>query len=126
MKILLKEADKSKIKELEHSSAFTWEGMFLDRQNIDEIAEVFINAKVVKKETVLITGYIWSGRIMNDLYELHGDNKYSDDLPFLCFDNKTFNGAGNLDVFKLSVGARWLDDIVRNNAIKEANAQISD
>ena len=119
MKILLIEADKSKIRELERASAFTWEGMSLDQENIDAIANAFIEAQLIKKETDEINGYIWYGSTMNSLYDLHGDNQYQDDLPFLCFDNKSFNGPGNLNVFRLSVGARWLDDIVRNNSIKE-------
>ena len=44
---------------------------------------------------------------------------YQDDLPFLSFENSTFDGEGNLDVFKLMVGARWLDDIVANNRLNE-------
>jgi len=119
MKILLVEADEMKIKELEQESAFTWEGMLLSQDNIDEIANVFIENQLVKAETNTITGYIWYGHTMNSLYHLHGDNQYQDDLPFLCFDNKCFNGSGNLNVFKLMSGARWLDDIVRNNFIKE-------
>ncbi|MCH5272943.1 MAG: hypothetical protein J1E35_04660 [Lachnospiraceae bacterium] len=119
MKILLIEADESKIRELEQSSAFTWEGMTLDQENIDEIAAIFVEEQLVKEETDEINGYIWYGRTMNTMYNLHGDNQYQDDLPFLSFDNNSFNGSGNLHVFKLSVGARWLDDIVRNNAIKE-------
>ena len=119
MKILLIEADEAKIRELERASALTWEGMSLDQENIDAIANAFIEAQLVKKETDEINGYIWYGRTMNSLYDLHGDNQYQDDLSFLCFDIKSFNGSGNLNVFKLSVGARWLDDIVRNNSIKE-------
>ena len=56
---------------------------------------------------------------MNKLYGLHGENAYQDDLPFLSFENSTFDGEGNLDVFKLMVGARWLDDIVANNRLNE-------
>lgn len=119
MKILLIEADESKIRELERASAFTWEGMTLDQENIDAIADIFIDEQLVRKETDKIIGYIWYGHTMNSLYDLHGDNQYQDDLPFLCFDNESFNGSGNLSVFKLLYGARWLDDIVRNNSIKE-------
>ena len=119
MKILLIEADRSKIRELERASAFTWEGMALEQENLAAIANAFIEAQLVKKETDEIIGYIWYGHTMNSLYELHGDSQYQDDLAFLCFDNKSFNGAGNLNVFRLLVGARWLDDIVRNNSIKE-------
>ena len=119
MKIILVEADKMKIKELERESAFTWEGIKLDRENIDAIANAFIEEQLVKIDTSEITGYIWYGSTMNELYQLSGDNQYQDDLPFLCFDNKCFNGSGDLNVFKLMVGARWLDDIVCNNSIQE-------
>ena len=47
MKILLIEADESKIRELEQSSAFTWEGMTLDQENIDEIAAIFVEEQLV-------------------------------------------------------------------------------
>ena len=90
MKIILVEADKMKIKELERESAFTWEGMTLDRENIDAIANAFIEEQLVKIDTSEITGYIWYGSTMNELYQLSGDNQYQDDLPFLCFDNKCF------------------------------------
>jgi len=119
MRIRLIEADESKIKELENASAFTWEGMNLDDENLKEIAQSFVDEQLVKEDTDDITGFTWDGKTMNLIYDLHGDNQYKDDLPFLCFDNKTFNGEGNLNVFKLCVGARWLDDIVRNNSIKE-------
>ena len=119
MKILLVEADEMKIKELEQKSAFTWEGMTLNQDNIDAIANAFIEEQLVKTETSEITGYIWYGRTMNNLYHLSGENQYQDDLPFLCFENECFSGSGNLHIFKLMVGARWLDDIVCNNSIRE-------
>ena len=119
MKIILAEADEIKIKELERGSAFTWEGMTLDQNNINEIADAFINEQLVKPETDEIIGYMWYGRTMNSLYQLSGDNQYQDDLPFLSFDNKCFNGSGSLTVFKVMVGARWLDDIVINNSLNE-------
>ena len=84
----------------------------------DEVFET-VEEQLVKIDTSEITGYIWYGSTMNELYQLSGDNQYQDDLPFLCFDNKCFNGSGNLNVFKLMVGARWLDDIVCNNSIQE-------
>lgn len=56
---------------------------------------------------------------MNELYSLHGTNRYPDDLPFLSFDNSVFDGNGNLNVFKMMSGARWLDDIVQNNRLNE-------
>lgn len=56
---------------------------------------------------------------MNEIYSLHGENRYPDDLPFLSFENDSFGGSGNLNVFKMMSGARWLDDIVQNNRLNE-------
>jgi hypothetical protein len=119
MKIKLAEADEVRVRQLESVSAFTWEGMDLDEGNIEQIANIFLSEELVKEGTEEITGYWWLGGLMNSMYGLHGENAYPDDLPFLSFDNDSFDGAGNLNVFKLSIGARWLDDIVRNNALNE-------
>ena len=119
MKIKLVEADAAKIKELENGSAFTWEGMTLDEENISQIANIFVEEKLVKEDTAEITGYYWFGALMNELYSLTGENRYSDDLPFLSFEHESFDGTGSLSVFKMMIGARWLDDIVRNNALNE-------
>lgn len=119
MKINVVTADENKIKELERSSAFTWEGMTLDDENISEIAQVFCSQKLVRQDRQEMTGYTWSGAVMNEMYGLTGDNAYPDDLPFLSIDNDSFDGEGNLNVFKMSVGARWLDDIIRNNELNQ-------
>lgn len=55
----------------------------------DEVFET-VEEQLVKIDTSEITGYIWYGSTMNELYQLSGDNQYQDDLPFLCFDNKCF------------------------------------
>lgn len=112
--------DKNKIKELECCSAFTWEGMTLDEENLNEIARVFREEKLVKENTEEIQGYVWFGKDMNELYHLLGDNSYADNLLFLAFAPEMFDGTANLNVFKLMVDARWLDDIVMNNALNEA------
>ncbi len=119
MKITVVTANEDKIKELASHSAFTWEGMNLDEQNISDIAQVFCSEKLVKDGTEEITGYTWSGAVMNEMYGLTGENAYPDDLPFLSFELDSFDGEGNIDVFKMYCGARWLDDIVRNNELNE-------
>ncbi len=119
MKLSLMTADENKIKELANKSAFTWEGMDLSDENLGEIARIFCNEKLVKDGKESIDAYTWSGAVMNALYGLTGDNAYADDLPFLSFDNDSFDGDGSLSVFKMTVGARWLDDIVRNNELNE-------
>lgn len=118
MRIKIIIADK--IRELESLSAFTWEGMTLDEENINEIARIFEEENLVKESTSEIQGYVWFGKDMNELYNLHGDNRYSDDLPFLSFAPETFDGTSNLNVFRIMFGARWLDDIVMNNTLDES------
>ena len=51
VKIRLIEADEVKIKELEEESAFTWEGMTLDQENLDAIANAFVEEQLVLPET---------------------------------------------------------------------------
>lgn len=119
MNIKLVSANEEKIKELENGSAFTWEGMILDTKSLDQMAHDFVNERLVTEDTKEIDGFVWNGKMMNEIYGLHGDNAYPDEFPFLCFDTDSFNGNGNVNVFKMMVGARWLDDIVANNAFKE-------
>ena len=119
MKLNVVTADKKKIEELANRSAFTWEGMALDEENLTAVAQAFIDNDLVKPETEQMTGYTWSGAVMNALYGLTDENAYPDDLPFLSIDNDSFDGEGNLNVFKMSVGARWLDDIIRNNELNQ-------
>ncbi|MBQ9869504.1 MAG: hypothetical protein IJM32_07595 [Ruminococcus sp.] len=123
MKINIVTADENKIRDLANHSAFTWEGMDLDDKNISDIAQVFCSERLVKAGKEEMTAYTWSGKVMNKMYSLTGENAYADDLPFLSFELDSFDGEGNLDVFKMYCGARWLDDIVRNNALNEQEQQ---
>ena len=50
---------------------------------------------------------------MNRCYGLTGNNAYSDDLTFAVIPNY-YN-----PMIKLLVGARWFDDIVANNSIRQ-------
>lgn len=60
----------------------------------------------------------FSGKDMNDFYNLTGDNRYPDGLTFLAFPLDGLNAA-KLSVFKLMHGDRWFDDIVDNNRRRE-------
>ena len=62
--------------------------------------------------------YTFKGKVMNDKYDLSGDNRYPDDLTFLCFNLEGLN-VGKLAVFKLKMQDRWFDDIVNNNLERE-------
>lgn len=60
----------------------------------------------------------FTGKDMNEEFDLTGDKRYKDDLQFLAFP------LGGLDVsklamFKIRMQDRWFDDIVDNNARQE-------
>ena len=92
---------KAKFKEFYDKSIFTWEGMSIDDENL----------KAIVKELKLKnpTFYTYSGRQMDSVYRLSGDNAYPSDLTFLSIENYYD------PMMKMRVGARWFDDIVDNN-----------
>ena len=56
----------------------------------------------------------FTGKDMNEEYELTGRNAYANDLHFLAFGLDDLN-IDKLAMFKLAMGDRWFDDIVENN-----------
>ena len=92
---------KEQLKELYDSSAMTWEGLR------SEDFEVAIDAA----GKTGADGYITKGSVMNKLCKLTGDNAYPNDLNI--FSIKDFKGLA------MSYGARWMDDIIDNNARRE-------
>lgn len=60
----------------------------------------------------------FTGKDMNEIYNLSGNNRYQDDFHFLAFPLDGLN-VGKLAMFKLAMGDRWFDDIVDNNRRKE-------
>ena len=111
MKIILIEADESKIRELERASAFTWEGMTLEQENIDAIANAFMGAQLVKKETDEIITTLTKIKSICKKYIACGDcpfydaeSNYPDDLP--CEFNEILGSRLN-GVLHLSAPAAW-------------------
>ena len=92
---------KDQLKELYDSSAMTWEGL---RSDDFEIALQECGQAGAK-------GYITKGSVMNKICKLTGDNAYPDDLNI--FSIKNFKGLA------IQFGARWIDDIIDNNARRE-------
>lgn len=111
----LKEADETKLRELENASAFTIEGAGGD---LNEWCIGLNEALDKNKIGQVTTFYTFSGELMNKVYGLTGSNAYPDNFTFLCF---MLDGLdiGKLAMFKLRFGARWLDDIVDNNNARE-------
>ena len=56
-------------------------------------------------------GYVTKGAVMNKICKLTGNNAYPDDLNIFSIDK--FKGLAFM------VGARWMDDIIANNADRQ-------
>jgi hypothetical protein len=89
------------LKDLYNCSAMTWEGL---REDDFGVALDMCGAEGAK-------GYKTTGKVMNELCHLTGSNAYPDDLTIFSIDK--FKGLA------ITVGARWMDDIIENNAYRE-------
>ena len=93
------------------TSAFTFEGLDISNKRGNREMEKLIRKNGYEGDELLC--YWFNGNVMNEKYNLTGDNRYPDDLTFVVIPD-FYN-----PMFKLSVGARWFDDIVQNNAYRE-------
>ena len=119
MKIKIISADETKIRELENGSAFTWEGLSSLENDKETIVNSFKEEKVLA-DVETFEFYTWKGELMNQIYQLTGSNAYPEDLTFVSIPLSMFNNnIGKLALVKFQLGARWLDDIVDNNARRE-------
>lgn len=58
--------------------------------------------------------HIIKGSTMNDLFDLHDENRYDDDLTIVCVDMRDVVTPANLVLPRLSVDGHWLDDVIDN------------
>lgn len=86
---------------LYNNSAMTWEGL---REEDFQLAIDTCGADNAE-------GYLTKGAIMNRVCHLTGNNAYPDDLNI--FSVLPFKGLA------IQYGARWMDDIIDNNAYRE-------
>ena len=89
------------LKDLYDKWAMTWEG--LDENDFD--------AAIKECGTADTKGYLIPGKTMNELCGLTGKNAYPDDLNIFAI--YPFKGLA------MFVGARWMTDIIDNNANRE-------
>ena len=96
---------KEQLKELYECSAMTWEGLNTDEDNLKAALEACC-VDGVDGEI-----FITKGKTMNEICQLSGCNAYKDDLNIVSI--KKFKGLA------IMFGARWMDDIIDNNARRE-------
>ena len=98
---IIKVETKEQLKALNDCSAMTWEGL---------IEEDF-GAALDMCGAEGAKGYVTTGKAMNEICHLTGSNAYPDDLTIFSIDK--YKGLA------IMVGARWMDDIISNNADRE-------
>ena len=98
---IIKVETKEQLKELYNCSAMTWEGL------IEEDFETALNMCGAEGAK----GYVTTGAVMNKICKLTGSNAYPDDLDIFSIDK--FKGLA------IMYGARWMDDIIANNADRQ-------
>ena len=98
---IIKVETKEQLKALNDCSAMTWEGL---REEDFGAALDMCGAEGAK-------GYVTTGKVMNEICHLTGNNAYPDDLTIFSIDK--FRGLA------IMFGARWMDDVISNNADRE-------
>ena len=98
---IIKVETKEQLKALNDCSAMTWEGL---------IEEDF-GAALDMCGAEGAKGYVTTGKVMNEICHLTGNNAYPDDLTIFSIDK--------YKCLAIMVRARWMDDIISNNAYRE-------
>ena len=93
------------------NSCFTFEGLDLSDKESNKLMEKDFRAAGFTEKDFIV--YVLKGATMNDYYGLTGDNAYNPELNIVVIPN-FYN-----PMFKLLIGARWFDDIVASNCIKQ-------
>ena len=98
---IIKVETKEQLKALNDCSAMTWEGLI--EEDFGTALDM-CGAEGAK-------GYVTKGKVMNEICHLTGNNAYPDDLTIFSIDK--YKGLA------IMFGARWMDDIISNNADRE-------
>lgn len=96
-------------------SALTIEG--LAESSFQELLDWIKNITPLKAERV----YVIKGKDMNEICTLTGSNAYQDDVNIVSVKLEDIENALSLAIPRFTIGARWLDDIIMNNAWREEN-----
>ena len=100
---------KEQLDNLYNHSAFTIEG--LAEESISDLMNWLKENTVFTTENPIV--YVTKGKVMNTEYSLVGNKAYAEDL--------TIVSIIDIDLLRIalkrfSVGGRWFDDVVDNNA----------
>ena len=112
---------EAELDKFEDNDDFVIEGFVNPREYTDEfwqkVANIFAGYSSYNGKPIHF--YIFKGKLMNNKYDLAGDNAYKDDLPFLVVPLSTYNDYNDQIAVKARVGARYFGDVVYNNERRE-------
>ena len=110
---------EEQLKELENSSALTFEGTSGTDEGLVRIFDWIKEYTPLKRETA----YIINGKTMNRVYGLTGDNAYPDFCNIVSVMLDDMEDFQKIIIPRFRVGGRWFDDIVDNNRRREEEKQ---
>lgn len=118
--VLVKDHEVARVaKRLEKEEAFTMEG--LCKESIPDLANWLVEeaGSLTKEEAEKKDAIIFSGKQLNTLWGLTGDNRYPDNLTIICVSLEGLRNIPKLSVRRFAVGGRWLTDVRDNNLRRE-------
>ena len=109
--------ERATLDALYKDSAFTIEGLSPDDESLGDLAEWVKRLTAFKREDF----YVIDGKTMNREYGLTGTNAYPETgCTLVCIKLSDLEKPMALTIPRFQVGGRWFDDIVDNNARREA------
>lgn len=102
---------KEQLDALYNQSALTWEGLSTDEENLSAVMD-WLNEHGAITEGIEPTFHITTGRLMNKVYGLTGNNAYPNDTNIVSV---TDINQAKVIIPRFEVGGRWFSDIVDNN-----------
>ena len=113
----IKVNNRATLDALYNNSALTFEGVAASDENVKAVLTWVKNYTPLKREDV----YVIEGSLMNREYGLTGDNAYPEtDCTILCIKLDDMEKPMAVTLPRFTVGGRWFDDVVDNNARREA------
>lgn len=111
--VLYELEDPEAIKKLLKYSTVAFEGLNLNKNNIEMIVKALEQSKCKStREDSKFELLAIAGVNMNKTFRLTGDNAYEDDFPILCVCPITIDGFLKVETLLRMMGARWFKDVV--------------
>lgn len=120
--VLVKDHEVARVaKRLEKEEAFTMEG--LCKESIPDLANWLVKEAgcLTEEEAEKKDAIVFSGKQLNTLWGLTGDNRYPDNLTIICVSLEGFRNIPKLSIRRFAVGGRWFTDVRDNNLRREGN-----